>query len=48
MFPDVSSPFIDIAPRSGILVWVSERVMILCIIIKLLLSVPCLPSSLVT
>lgn len=48
MFPDVLSPFIDIAPRSGILIWVSERVMILCIIIKLMLLVPCLPSSSVT
>lgn len=26
MFPGVPSPFVDIAPRSGILVWVSERV----------------------
>lgn len=48
MFPGVPSPFVDIAPRSGILIWVSERVMILCIIIKLLPIVTYRPSALLT
>lgn len=44
VFPGVPSPFVDIAPRSGILIWVSERVRVLSII-KLLSMVSCRPSN---